>query len=339
MPTEAEWEYVSENPQGAINLTGGEWVQDWHWIYTPGSLTNPLGPVTGLTKVIRDGTARLTLPPDATSSPRGLNPVAFRVVMVLDPATNTFPWPASLQPGRRQAKHWPCPAGPKPQRPLFHRSFRPAHSPRTATPIGTAHCWEWTSRLWTTTIRQGFEILPNGDALAVYFSAPKGNENTVTTRFVQARLRHGAEEWDMPELFYDFKDFNEQSALLWTDGNTIRFFGGGRKETTGVQFNPDWMPFKTAVSTNNGATWKLTLPNLDAPATNYYPQPITSGFRAPNGAIYFAMDGTGADSFVWRSTDNGITWHDMGGHTSGRHSTMVPLDGNGNSALLWWQEQ
>ena len=99
----------------------------------------------------------------------------------------------------------------------------------------------------------GFEILPNGDALAVYFSTPPGEaEAATTTTFVQARLRYGAEEWDLPELFVDFKNINDQSGLLWKDGNKIWFFGGGRDFS-------DSVPFKIATSTDNGVTLEIVL--------------------------------------------------------------------------------
>ena len=173
----------------------------------------------------------------------------------------------------------------------------------------------------------GFEILPNGDALAVYFSAKSSsgaNESGPETCFVQARLRYGADQWDPPELFFDFKGLNDQSGLLWNDGGTLRFFGGGRGASP-------WLPFKLATSTNHGATWTLSLPQLDRPATDFTPQPIANAFRDPiHGAIFFAMDAEKDESFLWRSTDGGVHWHDMGGRTSGRHSTMVPLDDNGN---------
>ena len=75
----------------------------------------------------------------------------------------------------------------------------------------------------------GFEILPNGDALAVYFSTPPGkSESDPETSFVQARLRYGSEEWDLPELFFKTENYNDQSGLLWNDGGKIWFFGGGR---------------------------------------------------------------------------------------------------------------
>jgi len=170
----------------------------------------------------------------------------------------------------------------------------------------------------------GFEILPNGDALAVYFSTPPGDaEAAPTTTFVQARLRYGSEEWDLPELYIDFKNVNDQSGMLWKDGNKVWFFGGGRNFS-------EWAPFKIATSTDNGATWKLWLPELAQAAVKYEAQPITSAFRDPSGHIYFAMDGDGAHSFLWRSADEGIHWDQMPGRTGGRHSVIVPLDDHGD---------
>jgi hypothetical protein len=187
----------------------------------------------------------------------------------------------------------------------------------------------------------GFEILPNGDALAIYFSTPPGKaEADPSTSFVQARLRYGAEQWDLPELFFKFENYNDQSGLLWNDHGTLRFFGGGRDLS-------DAVPFKTATSTDCGATWTLSLPQLEKPAANYTAQPITSAFRAPDGSIYFAMDGDKAQSFLWHSTDDGIHWEQMAGRTSGRHSVIVPTDNKGgllsiggkNNAIDHWTPQ
>ncbi|MGH8024336.1 MAG: exo-alpha-sialidase [Limisphaerales bacterium] len=170
----------------------------------------------------------------------------------------------------------------------------------------------------------GFEILPNGDALAVWFSTPPGqSESAPTTTFIQARLRFGALEWDMPDLFMDFQRHNDQSGLLWREGNKIWFFGGGRGY-------PSWIPFKIATSTDNGATWKLSLPLLDHEPDRFTPQPITSAFQAPGGSIYFAMDGRGATSFLWRGDPTGAHWHQMPGRTGGRHSVIVPRDDKGD---------
>jgi hypothetical protein len=73
----------------------------------------------------------------------------------------------------------------------------------------------------------------------------------------------------------------------------------------------------------------MSLPLLDSPAKDFTAQPITSAFRGGD-AIYFAMDAGKDASFLWRSTDNGIHWHDMGGRTGARHSTIVPQDNKGH---------
>ena len=169
----------------------------------------------------------------------------------------------------------------------------------------------------------GFEILPNGDALAIYFSTPKGkSENDTACTFIQARLRFGAEEWDMPELFMNTIGANDQSALLWQDGRQLWFFGGGR------DISP-FVPFRMAVSEDFGATWTFSVPYVASPMQRVTAQPITNAFRDPEGNIYMAMDGKDAESLLWRSSDEGTTWSDMGGRTSTRHSTILPLDDKG----------
>ncbi len=216
----------------------------------------------------------------------------------------------------------PALLGPDSKTPYFTVRFALPVPPENATNLDAA-LTGLDANVFTHNHSPGFEILPNGDALAVYFSTPPGKaEADPSTSFIQARLRYGAEDWDLPELFFKFENYNDQSGLLWNDHGTIRFFGGGR----GLS---DSVPFKQATSTNNGATWTLSLPQLDHPAENYTAQPITSAFRAMNGAIYFAMDGVEASSFLWRSADDGVHWHDMGGRTGARHSVIVPLNDQG----------
>lgn len=221
----------------------------------------------------------------------------------------------------------PALLGPDPNVPYFTVQFAMPVPPENATNLDAAVTGLDTN-VFTHNHSPGFEILPNGDALAVYFSTPPGKgESDPSTSFVQARLRYGAVEWDMPELFFKSQGYNDQSGLLWNDGGTIRFFGGGRGW-------PGDLPFKMATSTDNGVTWTLSLPQLDAPAVEVTPQPITSAFRAANGSIYFAMDGSKATSFLWRSQDGGVHWHDMGGRTGARHSAIVPLDNDGDLLSL-----
>ncbi len=221
----------------------------------------------------------------------------------------------------------PATSGPDSKQPYFTVRFAmPIPPENTTSNIGMLAGID--PLVYTHNHSPGFEILPNGDALAVWFSTPPGDaEAAPTTTFAQARLRYGSEEWDLPELYLDFKNVNDQSGMLWKDGNKIWFFGGGRNFS-------DWAPFKIATSIDNGATWKLWLPELAQAAEKYEAQPITSAFRrsesASGGYIYFAMDGDGASSFLWRSADEGIHWQQLPGRTGGRHSVIVPLDNRGD---------
>lgn len=218
----------------------------------------------------------------------------------------------------------PAKLGPNPDKPHFAVRFALPMPPDNDTNL-VGHLAGVDGAVWAHNHSPGFEVLPNGDLLAMYFSARIASgaaESATDTRFVQARLRHGAEEWDMPELFCDFEGLNDQSALLWTDGKAVRFFGGGRGASA-------WLPFKIAVSTNNGATWELSVPLLDKPATDFTAQPIVNAFRGAGRALFFAMDAAEDNSFLWRSDDGGVHWRDMGGRTGARHSTIVLLDDSG----------
>jgi hypothetical protein len=269
----------------------------------------------------------------------GANTTAFdgtnHLQFVLDPA-------ASVPFNQSAVKQGAAPAslGPNPTVPYFTVRF--------AMPIPPAYAESEVADItgvdpmvFHHNHSPGFEILPNGDAFAVYFSTPVGKaEADISTSFVQARLRYGSEDWDMPELFFKTKNHNDQSGLLWNDHGKIWFFGGGRAIS-------DSVPFRIATSTNNGSTWTFSIPQLDQPATDYTAQPITSAFRGADRSIYFAMDGKEAESFLWRSSDNGIHWRDMGGRTGGRHSVIMPLDDKGtllsiggkNSDLNGWSPQ
>jgi hypothetical protein len=174
--------------------------------------------------------------------------------------------------------------------------------------------------------------MPNGDLLAVFFSSSTATtESETNTTFSQARLRHGAQQWDMPDVFIDFANMNDQSALLWNDDGRIWFFAGGRGW-------PKQVPFKYTTSRDNGATWhEIKLPVIEGEPGKLTPQPITSTFRDPDGNIYFNMDGSGSRSLLWRSADGGTTWMDMGGRTEGRHSAILPVrddDGQYTGTLL-----
>ncbi|MHC4865965.1 MAG: exo-alpha-sialidase [Planctomycetota bacterium] len=324
LPTEAEWEYVYENPGNVLDMTGREWMQDWHGTYRNDYLVDPAGPATGILKVIRsDGQDRASLPPMTTSNWAGLGgAVAFRLVMVVDQDNLNYAPPVFNQAAVKQSTTEAL-QGPDPGVSYFTVRFAlpiPPDNSANGDFALTGGC----PSIQLHNHSPGFEVLPNGDALAVWFSSVAPNDEfNDEVRFVQARLRYGSDQWDLPELFYDIKHKNEQSGLLWTESDgTVHFFGGGRNVS-------DDVPFKVGRSTDNGATWDLSLPIISGGIGPYTPQPITNVFRAGSGDLYFAMDGSGTQSFLWRSTDDGMTWSDMGGRTNGRHSTIVPLDDSG----------
>ncbi len=264
------------------------------------------------TKVIQVEATNFALAPNA-SAPDGKDLLQFTI----DPRPS-IPFTQSAI----KQDNAPALLGPNPQIPYFTVRFAMPIPPENAK----AECAAFTGidpMVFTHNHSPGFEILPNGDALAIYFSTPPGKaEADPSTSFIQARLRYGSEEWDMPELFFKTKNYNDQSGLLWNDHGTIRFFGGGRAIS-------DTVPFRIATSSDNGVSWTFSIPQLDKPATQYEAQPITSAFRGADNAIYIGMDGHGSSAFLWRSPDDGIHWHDMGGRTDARHSTFVPLDNTG----------
>lgn len=161
------------------------------------------------------------------------------------------------------------------------------------------------------------EVLPNGDVLAIYFSAVE--EITPDVSLMAVRLRFGADEWDMPSPFLDFADVDDTSPMLWKDKDTVRFFWGTGKLESGF-------PFQWITTTDNGATWsEVHFPVFETPIGPHSAQPINSAFRDKEGTIYVACDGVGAKSELWKSTNNGKTWIDNGGRSGGRHTTFVLL--------------
>jgi len=310
LPTEAQWEYVYENPGVVEDMAGREWTRDWHGLYGHNDVVDPVGPENGVLKVIRgDGQDRWTLPTNATYDPWFLaqaGACSFRLIIEFAPPESPHVSPGPFCQAAIRQNTAVAGQGPDPAIPYFTVRFALPIPPDNITD-GDASLLGCDPATVHHNHSPGFEIMPNGDALAVYFSAA-GSEYGDDVRFIQARLRYGAEQWDMPELFWDMKGMNDESPLLWTEpDSTVHLFGGGRID------NSDRRPFVMAVSTDSGATWDLKRPYFPVAATDFTAQPVTNAWRRDTNTIYMVTDGSDSQSIVWESTDNGVTWHDKGG--------------------------
>jgi formylglycine-generating enzyme required for sulfatase activity len=355
LPTEAEWEYVARagttshfssgempppdetpNPWGVKNMHTGplEWVLDWHGLYPEEPQVDPVGPESGVARVVRGGgimgpyrglqhgflpyyrrsANRASVAPEY----RGQHPIGFRIVEA--PLPSTRPWPVEKDFIYQAVKQSgvPVKAGPDPEKPWFRRRILlpipPENQPWEAIVAAGLH----PSQLGHNH-SASLEVCPNGDLFAVFFSSSTpATEYFPNTSFVATRLRFGAEQWDMPGPFYDFADVNDQSSLLWNDGGVLHHFGGG----IGL-----WgVPFRWNSSRDSGASWDaIKFPLLVGPLGGYSTQPISHAFRGPDRTIYLSSDAIEGESLLWASRDEGRTWFDTGGRTAGRHTVFVRL--------------
>ncbi|MBI4893269.1 MAG: SUMF1/EgtB/PvdO family nonheme iron enzyme [Acidobacteria bacterium] len=359
LPTEAEWEYAARagtethfasgdtppaageaNAWGVRNMHSEtlEWVLDWYGPYPLAGQTDPVGPAAGLARVVRGGgiagprgrdadgfgpyyrrsANRASVAPGFT----GLHAIGFRVVEAELPKTpplavaKAFP----LEFVKRRGAE--AEAAPEKSKPWFRqRALLPV--PPEDVNADAIEGAGLEAGVMGHNHAAGLAVAANGDVLWIGFSASTSTtEYLVNTTFLVSRLRAGSDEWDAPAMFYDFADVNDQTALLWNDGGTLRLFTGG-VGLAGV-------PFRMQRSGDDGATWPgVELPLMRGPVGGFSPQPITSAFRTADGAMYVGSDGAsdagGGESLLWESRDEGVTWRDTGGRTAGRHTAFVLL--------------
>ncbi len=337
------------NPWGLKRMESGppEWCYDWHGEYLPQAQTDPVGYDSGWGKVVRGGAVRAVQnknPDGSTTLGPDLAPVWYRCAnrcslmpdtprfernhlchfvgfrVVEGELPNTAPIKSCpelpLQGVKQKPADWAD--APPAEKPYFKARVL-ISSPPDFTTAEQCAAVGFSRAVQGKVHSGGITYCPNGDLLAISFSSSLGkSESAPNTCMVVTRLRRGAEQWDLPELFYKLSGLNDQSGLLWNDNGKIWFFGGGR--------DLGQVPFRFTTSTNSGNTWSELHPAVVAGEPGpFVAQPITSAFRGPDGAIYVATDAKGAHSLLWVSKDEGKTWFDTGGRTAGRHTTFVLL--------------
>ncbi len=351
-----KWELAADtaNPWGVKNLLTGpvEWCADWYGEYDFPAEKDPVGYASGRTKVVRGGyldtpekfkpadylrpSNRAGIAPnfaayaDGKPNPEGygLHRIGFRVVLA--PAVTTTP--KAVEPAYATQGVKPVPAdvaaAPDPTKPYIRR--RPLLPMPLEGPIN--YVKEHRAGLHPSFRHHnhspGFALLPNGDALLIIYSSDWEYEPEVS--LIAARLRFGADQWDMPCPFVDTQGANDHAPLVWADGGKITLFWG----------NPQaegHFPFQSITSDDLGVTWSgVNYPHITGPlgAALERPQPINTVNRDRNGNVYLAVDAggggpLGSQSMLWATSDGGATWHDTLGRTFGRHTTFfITKDGN-----------
>ncbi|MHC4676464.1 MAG: SUMF1/EgtB/PvdO family nonheme iron enzyme, partial [Planctomycetota bacterium] len=346
LPTEAEWEYVcragtttpyssggspppegTPNPWGVVDMHNmpAEWVLDWHGEYSYEDQTDPVGPEQGFARVVRGGFLQGSNRDHSagyflrSSNRAGIAPgfaggehnIGFRLVLADMPNTPPEPYQAPFTRQCVKEAGGYVSQAPDPCVPYFNQR------PMLPIPPDDASRDEIDSVGLHPSFRghnhsPGMEVCPNGDVLLIIYTSNREYEEGVS--LMGARLRFGSNRWDMPTPMFDFPGTNDHAPMLWNDANTLNFFWG-----CPALAGADPYPFQWTSSTDSGATWsEVNFPDFTGSIGSHSRQPINSALRNGN-TIYVSSDGSGGESVLWKSDDNGLTWYDPGGRTYGRH--------------------
>ena len=287
----------------------------WSW---PGR-KRALIPASALSHTAADEKRAVVRGPQAPSV-FGQHHIGFRVVQAAMPTSKPSRYRPSLaqQGVKRSAEN--VKQGPPADRMYFRKRHLlptpPENCPRAVIDAAGLH-----PALRGHNHSPALEVCPNGDVLMVIYTSYHEYEPEVS--LMATRLRFGADQWDMPDILFDFPNANDHAPLLWNDRGVLHFFWGSPR--LGSAFPFQWMS-----SPDSGATWgEVKFPHFVGRVGPHSRQPINTALRGRDGTMYVASDGAGGTSVLWAGKDGGKTWYDTGGRTAGRHTTCVLLKDGG----------
>ncbi len=335
-----------------------EWCQDWFGDYAAGEAVDPIGAASGLARVVRGGVLdmldgkfecvprseyeqasyRAGLPPafgiqedrgsgagDENADRPGYHRIGFRVVQGALPGTTPTPaLPTFLQQGVKQSCSG-AHVGPDLAKPYFRKRALLPSPPETVTRReDMAKQQQLNDGVGLDPSFRGhnhspaLEVCDNGDLLLVIFTAYTEYEPEMS--LMAARLRFGADQWDMPVRLIDCAGACDNTPLLWNDHGRIHLFWAWSRLAAGAY------PFQWISSEDHGATWSdARFPKFTGAIGPHSRQPINRAFRGLDGTIYVPSDAVGGSSVLWASRDNMATWVDTGGRSAGRHTAYGTL--------------
>ncbi len=316
------------NAWGLYDMTGGvqEWTQDWYGPYVADDVVDPVGYVSGISKVVRGGCHNVYIQSLRTANRISSNRtdrhflMGFRVVRVNK--GRTLPRPRLQQPLKTWAENvnqrvynWKSDS----KSPRFE--LIPLYSVKNSysTPELEA---QFKIPLYSHNHSPALTWAANGDILMAWFSgeSEKGQELTV----LALRGRRQPSEsltWDSAvSEFYKEADRNVHGTQLWN--NAGRLAGGVKEPFTLYQLNGictdgKWQRLATAFrkSLDNGATWTEPV-MIKAESDAFH---LESARNQPQGNVFTMSDGSfvsfsdgsvagGSGSTVNWSGDGGTTW-------------------------------